>query len=189
MNKIENLCGTRRLASALAVAGLLIAFCPAATNGDEPLPKGHYKLLGAKIISIDRTEKGDVKSDRLTHQIRFDIEPRYEIVKGTEAQPFKILNPTVGTKSSLTLDKPITFKGEIVPAGTNLLKHKKFDGAFFNVHLPDLFPSAINSAIIRRDFVFPADTYTVKFAWTTEAGAVLSETVKVHIDIHPAGER
>ncbi len=53
MNKIGNLYGTRRLAPALAVAVLLIAFCPAATNGDEPLPKGHYKLLERSYENYD----------------------------------------------------------------------------------------------------------------------------------------
>src|SRR5689334_5200734 len=107
---------------------LLIFVLAAPVAAKDKLPDGHYKLTGAKVVPVERTEKGDEKSDRLTKAIRFDIEPQYEIVKGTESQPFKIVNPTVSAKSSLTLDKPVKFKGEEVAAGTNLLKYKKFDG-------------------------------------------------------------
>ena len=65
------------------------------------------------------------KSARLTQRIQFSVQASYAVVKGTEAMPFKVLNPTVGSKLSLTLDKAIKFKGEEVPAGTNLLKYKK----------------------------------------------------------------
>ena len=102
--------------------------------------------------------------------------------------PFKVLNPAVGSKSRLTLDKPIKFKGEDVPAGTNLLKYKKFDGSFFNVSMPDLFPLAIHSARIHSGFELPPDDYAVKFEWTTKAGETFSDTVNVHIDVDlPAG--
>jgi hypothetical protein len=188
MNKLAFNC-VRQLACSLAAVALLVACCTPYSHADEPLPKGHYQLTGVKVVPIDRTEKGDEKSDRLTHWIRFDIQAQKELVKGTEAQPFKILNPAVTAKSSLTFDKPIKFKGEEVPAGTNLLKYKKFDGSFFNVHLPDPHPLAISSATITRDFQIPADAYTVKFAWTTAKGEVFAETVKVSIDVDLADKR
>jgi hypothetical protein len=35
----------------------------------------------------------------------------------------------------------------------------------------------------------PADTYTVNFQWTTEQGEILSDTVKVYIDVDLSAER
>jgi hypothetical protein len=178
----------RRLASGLLAVVWMATLCPP-LPGDEPLPKGHYLLKSVKVVPIDRTEKGDEKSDRLTHWIRFDIETEREVVKGTEGQPFKIVNPAIAAKSSLTFDKPVKFKGEEVPAGTNLLKYKQFDGSNFNVHLPDPHPLATGSAVITRDFQIPADTYAVKFAWTTTKGEVFEQTVKVAIDVDLASKR
>ena len=172
--------------SALA---LLILLVPIALQADEKRPPGHYKLTGVKVVPIERTEKGDEKSDKLTHSIRFDVQTQYEIVKETESQPFNIVNPTVGAKTSLTLDKPVKFKGEEVAAGTNLLKYKKFDGSFFNVHVPELFPLAIGNAVIKQDFEIPADTYAAKFTWTTDGGETFSQTVKVYIAVDLAGKR
>ena len=181
--KMKTIPCANRLAFCSSLAAMWVALLPAASFGDESLPKGHYTLTGVKVTPIDKTERGDVKSDRLTHGIRFDIQTTYVLVKGTEAEPFEILNPTVESKSSLTLDKPVTFKGENVPAGTNLLKYKKFDGSFLNVLMPDLFPFAIHTASIMKDFELPADTYNVKLEWTTTQGQVFSETVKVYIDV------
>ncbi len=156
-------------------------------QADEPLPGGHFLFHDVQVVAINRTTKNgitnDAKSDKLTHWIRFDVLPKYRVVKGTESQPFKILNPTVAAKSSLTLDKPIKFLGKPVPAGTNLLKFKKFDGSLLNIHMPDLFPLAIHSATISRDFEIPADTYHVTFKWTTSSGEVFTDKVKVFIDV------
>jgi hypothetical protein len=189
MKTMKSIACVKRLAFGSSLAAMWVALLPAASYGDESLPKGHYTLTGAKVTPIDKTERGDVKSERLTHGIRFDIQTTYVLVKGTEAEPFEILNPTVESKSSLTLDKPVTFKGENVPAGTNLLNYKKFDGSFMNVHMPDLFPFAIHSATIMKDFKLPADHYVVTFKWTTKQGGIISDTAKVYIDVDLAGKK
>ena len=51
------------------------------------------------------------------------------------------------------------------------------------MHVLDLTPFAVGDATIMKDFELPADTYHVKFKWTTEHGEVISETVKVFIDV------
>ena len=98
-----------------------------AVRGGEPLPGGHYTFSGVEVVPIDRTTKNgktnDAKSDKPTHWIRFDVLPKYTVAKGTEAKSFKILNPTVTAKSSLTLDKPVTFKGKPFPVGHSLGNH------------------------------------------------------------------
>lgn len=165
--------------------GLVIALhC---VHADEPLPRGHFKLTGVKVVPVERTKVdgkiNDHESDKLTYWIRFDVHPKFELVKGTETLPWMIVNPTVGAKSRLSFDKPVKFKGKEVPAGANLLEYKKFDGSFFNVHMPDPFPLAIHSARIMRDFEIPADTYVVQFEWTTKDGDAISDSVKVHIDV------
>jgi len=167
----------------------LLATCFSAPmlQADEPLPGGHFTLTGVEVVPIDRTIRNgktiDARSDKLTHWIRFDVTPKYSVAKGSETKNFQILNPTLSAKSSMTLDKPIRFQGKRVPAGTNLLSFKKFDGSELNVHMPDLFPLAIHSATIVRDFEIPADTYKVTFRWQTKSGQVISDTVKVWIDV------
>ena len=173
----------KRWALLLGAVALLAALPQTAARGDEGLPKGFYTLTGVKVTPLEQIKGDKRKSARLTQRIQFSVQASYGVVKGTEAMPFKVLNPTVGSKSSLTLDKAIKFKGEEVPAGTNLLKYKKFDGAFFNVHVPDLTPFAVGGATIMKDFELRADTYHVKFEWTTDQGEVISETVKVFIDV------
>ena len=182
------------LVRVVATASLLVVYMATVrpADGDEPLPCGHFRLQGVKVVPIDRTKKDgitrDQKSKRLTHWVRFDIHPKFEVLKGTETLPFKLMNPSVGAKSELTLDKPVRFKDMDVPAGVNLLKYRKFDGSFFNVSMPDLFVFAIHSVRIHSDFEIPADTYTVSFKWKTKDGTVFSDSVKVLIDVpalHP----
>ena len=169
----------------LALIGSI--FPPSTCRADDPLPGGHYTFQSVTVVPINRiTKEGktlDAKSEKLTHGIRFDVLPKYTVAKGSKPEPFKILNPTVTDKSSLTLDKPIHFKGKRVPAGTNLLKFQKFDGSRFNIHMPDLFPLAVHSVTIVRDFEIPTGTYHVTFKWTTTSGQVLSDKVKVLIDV------
>ena len=176
--------------AALVTTGVLFVFNLAvvgSTHADEPLPGGHYRLLAVKVVPIERTQKAGVandhESDRLTHWVRFDIHPKFELSKGTKDLPFKLLNPAITAKSELTFDKPIRFKGMELPAGFNLLKHQKFDGSFFNVSMPDPTVFAIHSVRIHSDFVIPADTYTVSFKWKTKEGTVFSDRVKVRIDV------
>jgi hypothetical protein len=169
----------------LALTGMAVA--SSSCRADEPLPGGHYTFQAVTVVPINRTTKNgktvDAKSDKLTHWIRFDVLPKYAVAKGSGAKPFKILNPSITTKSSLTLNKPITFKGKQVPAGTNLLKFRKFDGSRFNIHMPDLFPLAVHSVTITRDFEIPAGSYDVTFKWTTASGQVFSDKVRVFIDV------
>jgi len=175
------------------IATLSLGFAVLASNftsqlaADERLPGGHYILKSVDVKAIERTKKGgktnDHESEKLTHWIRFDIHPKFELLKGTAELEFKMVNRADDTRSRLTFDKPIKFEGETVPAGTNLLDYKKFDGSFFNVHMPAPFPFAIHSATIKSGFEIPADKYAVKFEWTTKEGTVFSDTVDVFIDV------
>lgn len=161
---------------------------PISCGSDQPLPKGNYAITGVKVAAIDRTRVDgktfDNESTKLTHWIRFDVRTKSERLSGTEKLPFEILNPIDDSKTSLTLDKPIKFQGKNVPAGANLLKYKKFDGARYNVSMPTLSPLAIRSVRIQSDFLIPADTYAVTFKWVTAKGKVFSGKVKVHIDVN-----
>lgn len=185
-----NQSATRRFALACSchvICGTVAIMLLPSVQADERLPGGHFTFNSVEVVPIDRTTNNgktvDAKSDKLTHWIRFDVLPKYTVAKGSESKPFKMLDPTITAKSSLTLDKPVTFKGKRVPAGTNLLKFKKFDGSRFNVHMPDLFPLAVHSVTITRDFEIPAGTYHVTFKWTTASGQVISDKVKVFIDV------
>lgn len=180
-------CHYKLVCSCWIIIGILTFTLLPLVQADEPLPGGHFTFSDVQVVPINRTTKNgktvDAKSDKLTHWIRFDVLPKYTVAKGSESKPFKMLNPTITAKSSLTLDKPVTFKGKLVPPGTNLLKFKKFDGSRFNVHMPDLFPLAVHSVTITRDFEIPAGTYLVTFKWTTASGQILSDKVKVFIDV------
>ena len=170
------------------------AYLSAATGilADEALPRGHVRITGVEVKAIDRVKEdgkiNDRESAKLTHWIRFDVHPKFEPVPGTAALPHKIIDPVVAAESRMTLDKPVKFGGKDVPAGTNLLDFKKFDGSFFNVSMPDLFPFAIHSARIQSGFEIPADTYVVTFEWKTAGGEIFSDKVRVEIDVElPAG--
>ena len=171
----------------LFFAATSLAAISMTTYADEPMPRGHYTCNGVEVVPIDRTfvngKTTDHKSDTLTHWIRFDIHAKFSLQDGTKAKPFQISNPTVLSKCSLTVDKPVRFKGKEVPAGTNLMKYKKFDGSLLNISMPTLSPFVINSIHIRDDFEFPPDTYTLEFQWETKDGKTISDTVKVRIDI------
>lgn len=171
----------------LAILLIMLFPGPMIGLGDEALPRGHYRLTGVKVVPIERSKvdgkTSDAESDKLTHWIRFDIHGNFDRVPGTEKLPFTILNRPDATKSRLTLDKPIKFQGKMVPAGTNLLKFKKFNGRQFNVMMPDPFPFAIHSVRIQSGFQIPADTYTVTFEWLTATGELVSDVVTVHIDV------
>lgn len=135
----------------------------------ESLRIPHFGLV-ATDFDYDAALRGD---DRLWQQL-----PPAEL-----ALSITVTNPTVASKTKLTLDKPVKFKGKVVPAGTNLLEFKKFDGSFFNVHVPELTPLAIHSATIKSGFEIPADTYVVKLEWSTAKGETFSDAVKVFIDV------
>jgi hypothetical protein len=178
---------TAQIVAALAIAFATLFGPPTIGLADEPLPTGHYKFTGVKVVAIDRTKingkTSDKESDKLTHWIRFDVRAQFERTKGTEKLPFKILNPTDRTKSRLTLDKAVKFQGKDIPVCANLLKYKKFDGRRFTIAAPDLTPLAIGSVRITSGFEIPADTYVATFEWTTSDGQIISDKVKVHIDV------
>lgn len=136
------------------IVATIFALAPAISLADQPLPGGTFTLTGVEVKPIERTRTDDGKindkvSDKLTYWIRFDVHPTYTV---KQSPSFSITNPTVVNKTKLTLDKPVKFKGKVVPAGANLLEFKKFDGSFFNVHVPKLTPLAIHSAAIKSGF-------------------------------------
>lgn len=161
-------------------------------EADEALPTGLYTLTEIKVVPMNRSvvdgKVNDHKSNALTHWVRFDVHPKFKVLDGTKAKPFKIINPPEAAKCSVTVDKPIRFKGKEVPAGTNLLKHQRFDGSFFNISMALPNPFAISSIRIRDDFTFPPDTYTLRFQWETSDGVKFTDTVTVRIALEPKME-
>ena len=154
----------------------------------QRVPKGQYRLTGVQVSPINRTRTADgkvkdAKSDTLTHSLRFDTRAAAELIDGTKDMRFEMLNPTV--EMSMTVDKPIKFKGEVVPAGTNLLAYKEFNGRKFSIRMRPLNPLAAGSIRLTNDFVFPPDSYKIKFAWTTSEGEVISQEVPVVMAIIP----
>ena len=157
---------------------------------DDPFPKGHYRLMDVDVYPINKTRRADGKinhgkSDTLTHSLRFDVKTIAEKVVGTEQERFKILNPTETMK--MTVDKPIKFKGKVVPIGTNLLDYQEFNGRRFTIHMKPLSPRSFGSIRLTNDFVFPTDTYDINFEWITTDGDLISKKVSVLIDISEAG--
>ena len=159
---------------------------PQSLRADEPLPTGEYRLTGIKIDAINRTKTAeggvvDAKSDKLTHWIRFDLSPTFEVVKGSEKKRFKIEDPV--TEMTLKLDKPIKLNEKAIAAGTDLFQYKKFDGKRFNMTVPKVHPLGRSSARIKRDFDFPNDVYNVTFECKTKSGKTFSDTIQVTIDV------
>ena len=154
--------------------------------GSEPQAKGHYGLTGVEVYAVDRSQVDgivhDAKSDSLTHWVRFDFRAETVVAKETADKNFRIVSPTDSTKSSLTFNKAIEFQGHVVPAGTNLLTLKR-DGKFPAVRLPSLHPLAVQSLHLSDGFVFAPDTYTLNFQWELKDGQMISDTVKVKIDL------
>ena len=73
-------------------AVLAACFSAPMLQADEPLPGGHFNLTGVEVVPIDRTIRNgktiDTRSDKLTHWIRFDVMPKYSVVKGSESKNF-----------------------------------------------------------------------------------------------------
>ena len=159
--------------------------------GDQQVPQGHFRLTGVQVDPINRTKTADgktndSKSDTLTHSLRFSVRAVADLVDGTKDLPYKVLNPT--DAMSVTVDKPIQFRGKKVPIGTNLLDYKEFDGKKFTINMRPLNATSYGSLRLSNDFVFPPDTYKIKFAWTTSERDVISKDVLVTINIKPDAE-
>ena len=159
------------------------------TYARSELPKGHYILTGVKVTPLRKIVLGAhttnyIETNRLIQLVLFESQADYVISEGTGKMPYKLLNPTVDSKMSLTMDKDIKFKDQNVPAGTNLLKFQKVDGSYpINITMSRLDAPLGKTAIkINKDFIVPADTYNVTFKWVTSRGDILSDTVKVFID-------
>jgi len=169
------------------ILGCSLAVLPLLNIIADEIPRGHYTLTGAQVFPIERSVKdgvvNDHVSDILTHWIRFDVHAKFVIVDGTETMPFQITNPTDRSKCRLTVDKPIYYYGEKVPAGTNLMKYQRFDGTRYNVSMPPLNPLVINSIRISDGFTFAPGTYRLCFSWGTEDHTTFSDSVAVHIDL------
>lgn len=160
-------------------------------TADDQLPKGHFTLTGVEVWAIDRVEAdGKIhfrRSDTLNHWIRFDVRAAYTVAEDSKKESFKIVNRTVREKCKLTVDKAITFKGEKVPAGENLLKFNEA-GKARRIAMPSLNPLATGSIYIRDEFGFPSDVYTFTFEWETKTGTTITDQVTVVIDLETAEE-
>jgi hypothetical protein len=165
------------------------------TDLECPEP-GKFLISGVEVHAVERKISGSVAndfySDTLTYWIRFDIITKYKEIMGklseifylnSQCNPGEILNLTVREKTRFYFDKSIFFKGEVIPAFTNLLQYQEFDGSTYNVSVSELSPFAIKSATIKRDFVIPPDNYQVFFEWTSTRDEVFSDTVKVYINV------
>jgi len=145
---------------------------------EKPAPQGHYTIIDGEVNKL--------KSDSLTHWIRFDVQAQASLKKGSEEKPFKVINPIDLSKCSLSIDKPIKVSGKKVAAGVNLMKYRKFDGHSFNISMPSLHPHIINSIYLTEDFEFSPDTYTFKFQWQSADKKTLSDSLEVKIDLRAA---
>lgn len=167
--------------------GLALLVLPLLNISADEMPRGHYTLTGVEVLPIERSVVGDKVSDhvsdRLTHWIRFDVSPKFEMLDGTETKPFMITNPTERSKCSLTVDKPIRYYGEVVLAGTNLMDFQRFDGSRYNISMPPLNPLGIQSIRIGDGFTFAPDIYRLRFNWGTEDETTFSDSVAVRIDL------
>ena len=171
------------------LALLLCGFAfPSATAfaGDQQVPRGHFRLTGVEVNPINRTRTADGKvrddiSDTLTHSLRFDFRAVAELIDGTSDSSYELVNPT--TEMSMTVDKPITFKGKTVPIGTNLLDYKETVRGRSTIRMRPLNALASGSIRLTNAFVFPSDSYQIKFKWTTADGEVFSKDVDVVINI------
>ena len=158
---------------------------------DDQLPKGHFTLTGVEVWAIDRVEVDGKthfrRSDTLKHWIRFDVRAAYTVAEDSKKESFKIVNRTISDKCKLTVDKAITFNGEKVTAGKNLLKFNE-PGKARRIAMPSLNPLAIGSIYIRDEFNFPSDVYTFTFEWETKTGTTITDQVTVVIDLETAEE-
>lgn len=168
------------------ILGFVISVLPLLNISASEMARGHYTLTGVEVQPIERSvgngKVNDQVSDTLTHWIRFDVCPKFEMLEGTETKPFRATNSTVSSKCSLTVDQPILYNGEEVPAGTNLLKFQHFEGSRYNVSMPPLNPLVISSIRIGDDFTFTPGTYRLRFEWVTEEETTFSDSVAVRID-------
>lgn len=92
-----------------------------------------------------------------------------------------VVNPVVPARTRLTLNRPVIFEGRKIPAGTNLLKIKKQNGARVNgndIYVPALHPFTMQDARIGKGFKFKKGQYIATFSWKLKRGGRISNRVR-----------
>ncbi|GAB5519188.1 MAG: hypothetical protein RhofKO_14390 [Rhodothermales bacterium] len=163
-----------------------------------------YRLTGVTVEPLDREDGNGTTSfftsTTLTRQLHFQVRPEYRQVDSRRVVPtecddprvdcapfYELQNPTRYDGLSLTLNQAISYRGRILPAGTDLMQDEEivnaFDGSWLDLYVPRaLSPSAIGTATFRREaFNVPNGDYRLRFAWTTQEGEVLADEVAVRI--------
>lgn len=191
----EDLEATAKVSTSDSVEG---DACP-----DADQPEKFYVLTGVEVFygqgsSAPAENSTDSSTVQKTSSLSFDVMPRFEIdedatedtsvpTEGTCGGSV-ILNPTpIGGEVSITFDKAIKHKGEVVPPGTNLLKFARNESIDpFNtteIHMFPLSPFAGSSVSINSNFEIPADHYKITFAWKTSRGETIATSVEVYINV------
>lgn len=158
------------------------------------------KITGVKIETWPANNYQNKKTALRTEQFpSVSIKTLSQVVKDVQSSSFNLLdfffsqavatscaigktvNPSIREKTRFSLDRPVSFKGKTVPANTNLLKFQKFDGAFYNVSVSELAPSAIGGIYIMNDFGFQPGRYTGTVSWQTTRNETFSDSFSFDI--------
>ena len=178
----------------LASVTLLIG-CQSITDRDT-----QSRITGVTVSSTDRRNINGtpqlIASDTIRSEVGFWITTHAETEQAAAGSPVSspwpgvIVNPTIASKSWLSVDRPIRHLGVSLPADTNLLSveaiRNSFDGSHFDLLFPNLSPFAIVIAKFRPDrFSFERGPHLFRLRWESASGDVFRDSVQVYLDIDP----
>lgn len=187
------------------LARFLLLTAPAWVGCDGlPGPSGddRFRITGVTAQPLDRRIVNGIPqqivADTLRGQVAFWIttlsnqEPDQTIEQPAATSPFPgtVVNPTVASKSHLSVSRAIHHLGISIPAETNLLSveaiRNSFDGSFFDLFFPGLSPFAITEVRFRTDrFSFEPGLHTFLLRWESAAGEVFADTVTAYLTLSP----
>jgi hypothetical protein len=172
--------------------GIFELFRPADTVGD------YYYITGVRVFPLDKLSHDGITDfffcRTLRGQIAFSIQTEYRRLRQNELSAFPgirsdpivgdIVNPIKWTNASLRVDRDIGYRGQIIPAGANILDRVPIKVPSF------YFPLVISPFAIAEihmsttDFSLSNGEYHLVTSWETFDNKTISDTVDVMVLTH-----
>lgn len=173
--------------------GILSGCNSAADIGSGEIESPEKKITGVNVKPMDLEGSNHFYTDTLKNQVVFSVYIESETVGFTQApditnigdmSPGKVKNPTHSEYASLSMNRIIFYKNEMIEPGTNLIHHSfafPVEDLSFNT---SLFPYSVEQVHFNTgSFHFDTGDYEILFQWGNEEGEVFRDTVHVHIHL------
>ncbi|MGL1935030.1 MAG: hypothetical protein OCD01_08420 [Fibrobacterales bacterium] len=175
------------------------------TLPEECWPTKEYTITGVTIIPEEYklNSKGATGApDTLRRRTFFDIKaevveatlspalpaheyPETHLIDSTDSDCYYglIANPSRIDHSKIFVNKPIVFKGDTIPAHTNLKQYREMGEDMLNINMSFLYVHERAFIWIHDDFEFGQGEHTFTFEWYTYTNEVIRDSTIVYLDI------